>query len=183
MKLSRKLGPLSAIAVAAAVLAACASSTPYQPADKSGRGFSEQRIEGNRYRVTFEGNSSTDLETVGNYLLFRAAEVTVQRGFDHFVVADRVLDERTFTRYTYTGFGSPFGFYHNGFGRFGGPGFGGAGFAGGGFVDGYARERTSYKAIADILMFSGDKDARDAAAYDARDVLNNLRPSIRRPAQ
>ena len=156
-------------------LAGCATDTPYQPADNYGRGFSEQKLEGNRYRVTFEGNSLTDLETVGNYLLFRAAEVTVQRGFDYFVVADRNIDEKTYTRYYYSGFGHPFGFYHTGFGYHDRHGF-----YGGAYGDGYARERTSYKAMADIVMFSGDKPASDAAAYDARDIMNNLRPTIRR---
>jgi len=167
------------VAAAALALSACASSTPYQPADNYGKGFREQKLEGNRYRVTFEGNSLTDLETVGNYLLFRAAEVTVQRGFDYFVVADRKLDEETYTRYYYNNFGYPFGFYHTGFGGpFWGPGFYGAG---AGVGDGFARERTSYTAIADIVMFEGDKSPTDIAAYDAREVMNNLRATIVRP--
>ena len=49
---------------------------------KAGRGygFSEQRIEDDRYRITFRGNSSTSRETVENSLLYRAAELTVQTG-------------------------------------------------------------------------------------------------------
>ncbi|MEM7025995.1 MAG: hypothetical protein AAF637_25950, partial [Pseudomonadota bacterium] len=44
------------------LLAACAADpTPYQP-NTSGYGFSLQQIEGNRYRVTFSGNSSTSLD-------------------------------------------------------------------------------------------------------------------------
>lgn len=43
------------------LLAACGTATPYQPA-LDGYGFKEQKIEGNRYRVSFSGNSLTPRE-------------------------------------------------------------------------------------------------------------------------
>ena len=42
--------------------------------------------EENRYRVSFAGNSATSLQTVDDYLLYRAAELTVQTGHDWFQV-------------------------------------------------------------------------------------------------
>ena len=51
------------------------------------RGFSEQQIEDNRYPVQFAGNCLTDRKTVETYLLYRAAELTRQNGYDHFRVA------------------------------------------------------------------------------------------------
>ena len=63
---------LAAVLVLGVVLAACAKPTPYKPAD-NGTGYTEQKLEANRYRVTFSGNSVTDRETVDNYLLYRAA--------------------------------------------------------------------------------------------------------------
>ena len=70
------------LAASAAMLAACATSTPYQPASKPGGfdGFSQTLIENDRARVTFGGNSLTERETVENYLLYRAAEIAVERG-------------------------------------------------------------------------------------------------------
>jgi hypothetical protein len=68
-----------------AVLAGCATATPYQPLTK-GYGYAEQKLETDRYRITFSGNSSTDHQTVQNYLLYRAAELTLERGRDYFVV-------------------------------------------------------------------------------------------------
>ena len=56
-------------------LTACATPTPYQPVVRSGAaigGFSELRVEANRFRVNFQGNSLTSRETVEGYLLFRA---------------------------------------------------------------------------------------------------------------
>ena len=47
---------ISSLAVAALALSACASLAPYGAQQgPSGQGFSEQRIESNRYRVTYRG--------------------------------------------------------------------------------------------------------------------------------
>ena len=61
------------------MLAGCAQPTPYQPATE-GYGHSEQQIEDNRYRVSFAGNDLTPADTVQNYLLYRAAELTLGKG-------------------------------------------------------------------------------------------------------
>lgn len=68
-------------------LVACSQPTPYQPlaaASDSRGGYSSSQIETNRYRVSFAGNSMTSRETVETYLLFRAAELTRQQGYDWF---------------------------------------------------------------------------------------------------
>ncbi|MEX2641945.1 MAG: MotA/TolQ/ExbB proton channel family protein, partial [Acetobacterales bacterium] len=72
-------------------LTSCASPTPYQPMT-DGQGYAQQQLEENRYRVTFSGNTATPRETVENYLLYRAAEVTVERGYDYFVLADNQVE-------------------------------------------------------------------------------------------
>jgi hypothetical protein len=73
-------------------LSACATQTPYQPEIPGGRvhgGYSEVRLSTNRFQVTFDGNTLTSRERVEAYLLFRAAELTVQNGFDWFRMEDR----------------------------------------------------------------------------------------------
>src|SRR5918995_6473317 len=81
--------PAAPALVLGLLIAACAGGpTPYQQA-QDGYGYSEQRIEENRYRVSFAGNSATTRQTVEDYLLYRAAELTVQTGHDWFEVADR----------------------------------------------------------------------------------------------
>ena len=80
---------LPLVAALGLLLAACAGKpTPYQPA-QGGFGYSEQQTEENRYRVSFAGNSATSRQTVEDYLLYRAAELTVQTGHDWFQVVDR----------------------------------------------------------------------------------------------
>jgi len=164
----RSLSLLS-LAVGAAALAACTTPpTPYGPALIDQYGYTDQKIEQDRFRVTFAGNSKTDREQVENYLLFRAAEVTLQNGYDHFVIAK----DETETLITYrtntlgTGF-SPygyFGFHH-----------GGAGAAG---SDSTARPIPSYEASAVIVARKGEKPDEDVNAYDARAVIESIGPTV-----
>jgi hypothetical protein len=148
------------------LLAGCASPTPYQPVD-GGFGYAEQQIEDNRYRVTFAGNTVTPRDQVQNYLLFRAAEVTVESGHDWFRVVDQSLERQTY----YHGIiDDPFpGFYdrRRGFYR---PWPTTATVT--------ARPIDNYTAYADIVVYQGDKPADDVRAYDAHDVLRRLEPAV-----
>lgn len=84
------------LSVSAAILAACATATPYQAASAPGAydGFSQTMIENDRARVSFGGNSLTDRDTVENYLLYRSAEIAVERGFDYFTLQQRDTEEK-----------------------------------------------------------------------------------------
>lgn len=93
----------------AAALAACASPSVYRPAERSGaEGYSETRLDDNRYRVSFTGNSQTDSGRVQDFALLRAAELTLQLGYDWFELANRDVEkkERTLTTVD-SGFASP----------------------------------------------------------------------------
>ena len=183
---------ISALA-ALALLGACATATPYQAASDGTRGYSEQRIEDNRFHVEFSGNSLTDRKTVETYLLYRAAELTRLNGYDHFRVVRRETDEESrlvpvggstyspfydhfFLHYAY--YGPHAAYYRDPFrhGRY----------SSFGYYDPYwggppeYRERTRYVASAEILMGKGEKPS-DAAFFDAEQVLFNLSGNIMRP--
>lgn len=82
----------AAAALAALALAACATPTVYGPANPASAhsvGYSEYRIENNRYRVTFQGGAGAPERLVADYALYRAAEITLRDGYDWFQVADR----------------------------------------------------------------------------------------------
>ena len=86
---------LSLIAVAASALAltACASLAPYGPSmGPNGQGFSEQRIENDRYRVTYRGVGAPG--PVADRALLRAAQLTREQGYDWFEVTQRYIDGR-----------------------------------------------------------------------------------------
>lgn len=152
-------------------LAACGMPTRYQPAVVYGDGFSEQQLEANRFRVTFTGNSLTPRDRVENYLLFRAAEITLQSGHDYFVVVDLQTDASTTYRTSFDG-RPDYGYYRRH--RYYPPPYYGSGFAS---TDAF----TSYTAYAVIVVFSGQKPTTDVKAFDARDLVQNLGPQIVRP--
>ncbi|MEI9905187.1 MAG: hypothetical protein WDN06_15415 [Asticcacaulis sp.] len=82
------------------LLSACATPTPYQAALTThgyNPGYSDTKLEDNRYRLSFAGNDLTKRETVENYLLYRAAELTLDSGYDWFEVVNRGTDEKTHT--------------------------------------------------------------------------------------
>lgn len=164
-------GPLRLLVVATVFgLAACGTPTPYQPV-ADGHGYAEQPLEEDRYRVTFAGNSLTPRETVENYLLYRAAEITLERGYDHFVVVEQETERSTTYHSTLSGFGSHYGFHS--FHHHHPHGFGG-------FASATAWPRDRYAAYANIVMRRGAKPPDDADAYDARAVVNRLAPTIAR---
>lgn len=74
-------------------LAGCETPTLYQPAaGPTAVGYSEVRIEPGRYRVTFLGGSGAPASQVSDFVLLRAAELTVRDGYDWFRVTGREGD-------------------------------------------------------------------------------------------
>jgi hypothetical protein len=188
----------AASAVGLLALGACAAyPTPYQPLGVRGApasgGFSELRLEPNRFRVNFSGNSYTERQTVENYLLLRAAELTLSQGYDWFTTVERDTERRT--RYRDYGFNSGFGPRYGGFygGYPYGYGFspywryyGRAGWSP--FYDPFGwdrdvdiREINRYEATAEIVMGRGPKPAGDPRAFDAREVARSLGAFVGRP--
>ncbi len=84
---------LSLIAAAGLTLSACASLAPYGPQmGPGGQGYAEQRIESNRFRVTYNGVGAPG--PVMDMALLRAAELTTSQGYDWFEVTQRWTDGR-----------------------------------------------------------------------------------------
>lgn len=153
--------------VALGLLAACAQPTAYAPAD-GGDGYREQRIAPNRYRVIVSGNRITPRETIADYLLYRAAEVTRARDGTAFTMVTRDVEKRT----SYRSFGGD---------PFCGPGyFGPYGrhvddcglFHGYGPVTVHPEER--YRATAEILLHPELPSDPGPDTYDAKALLNRL---------
>ena len=167
---TQRITPVLAIAGVLG-LAACGAATPYQPA-VDGQGYAELQLEDDRFRVTFGGNRLTARETVENYLLYRAAEITVARGFDHFVVADWEIERSTTYFSTMIGVGGAFGY-----GRYDvlGDPFGAFGSA-------TARPADRYTGYANIVLRRGAKPPGQPETYDAQAVLRRLAPAINLPA-
>lgn len=157
---------LLCLAALAAGLAACATAGPYAAASRpGGAGYSELRIENDRYRVSYRGAPGQD--AASNFVLYRAAELAVNNGYDWFIVDQRNVDANrpsgprvsvgvgggSYGRHTSVGIGTSVGI----------PIGGGAG---------------SADASLEARFGRGPKPA-DANAYDARQILQSLRPAGR----
>lgn len=178
---TRLFKPVLLAATAALALSACATATPYGPASPDSRyGYSQQRIEGDRFRVNFAGNSVTSRDQVEMSLLLRAAEVTVENGGDWFTTVNRATDRDT----RLTGGTDPF--YYDRYSPFWGPSwrysrrglwspwrdpFG---------PDFDVRQIDRYEATSEIVIGRGRKPANDPNAFDAREVIDNLGPRVAR---
>lgn len=71
-------------------LGACASGPKYVEADHANDyGYYTTQLDTNRYRIVFNGGQTAGLNTTRDYALLRAAELTLQEGYDWFQVVDR----------------------------------------------------------------------------------------------
>lgn len=150
------------------LLAACATAvgTAYGPADANGYGYTEMRIEADRYRVSFAGDGATPPEVVEDYAMLRAAELAIENGYDWFRVVGRSMDEEE-----KGGVGVGAGLGTGSYGRRSGVSVGVGGDLG--TIGG----RRFFTARLEVLMGKGDKPD-DPAAYDARSLIDTIRTRI-----
>ncbi|MEI9927041.1 MAG: hypothetical protein WDN44_04060 [Sphingomonas sp.] len=190
MPKSARVAALALSAAGALALGSCETATPYQPASSPGSyhmGYSDQRLDDTHFRVGFSGNSLTARETVERYLLYRAAELTVQSGFDYFVLVSRDTETKSST-YLEPGLNrGPWGYWRP-YWRWYRPRFGWRSwdpFFGDPFMDNDFDVRTiqRYEATAEIAVGHGAKPTTEVRAFDAHEVLSRLGPSIQTPEE
>lgn len=160
------------IAAAGLALAACASLAPYgAQTGPGGQGYTEQRIENNRYRVTYYGVGAPG--PVSDLALLRAAELTTQEGYDWFEITQRWVDGRPDSAggmrpSVGVGYGSSR--YDGRYGRYSSSGVGvGVGLN----FTGPSPTSTSLE----VVMGNGARPDR-SDAYDARGVQDSIRPRL-----
>jgi hypothetical protein len=159
--------PRVAAALAVVAVSACATEPPYGPkAPGHTSGYTDQRLGPNRYRVTYTGSTLSSRATVENYLLLRAAQVTLDAGYDFFAFDAR--DTKRDTRY-YTDF-DPWPGWH-GYGwywhswAFGPP------------FPPETQAISRYEAYSEIVMLTPEQAKNDPHAVDAHDVVAHLTPA------
>lgn len=159
---------LSLIVASALALGACASLAPYGPQQAArGQGFSEQRIESNRFRVTYNGVGAPG--PVADRALFRAAQLTVDQGYDWFEVTQRWIDGRPDS----AGGVRPSVSIGASSGRYGGWSTSGVGVGLGFDLSGPQPTSTTLE----IVLGRGRRPDRPDA-YDARGVQDAIRPRL-----
>lgn len=161
-----RLKLISAAAIGALAIAACApTQTAYAPLGQGGVGYEDLRIEDNRWRVSFTGAADAQTGGAERLALRRAAELTLENGYDWFEVVDRQSHA--------TGRGSsPV--------RVGGgvsQGFGSGGFrsSGVGLGIGFSPGQQQRSTVTmEIFARSGPIPQGQSNAYDARSILSNV---------
>ncbi|KAK0351560.1 hypothetical protein LTR94_024463 [Friedmanniomyces endolithicus] len=145
-------------------LGGCASLAPYGPQQaRGGQGYSDQKIESNRFRVTYDGVGAPG--AVADFALVRAADLTTEQGFDWFEITQSWTDGRP---------GGAGGVRPNvsigaGSGRYGGYSASGVGVGLGLNFSGPSPTSTSIE----VVMGRGAKPDRPNA-YDARQVQSSI---------
>jgi hypothetical protein len=88
---------LVVLVCAGLALASCVTPGLYQRADvRAGRaGYAETQFSDAAWRVEFVGDDFTSRETVETYLLYRSAELTVENGYDWFASSVPDVSEET----------------------------------------------------------------------------------------
>lgn len=176
---------VASLALGAALLVGCATPTTYHPASLTDSahadGYHELQVERERWRIVFAGNGLTSRETVETYLLYRAAELTLQNGYDWFQAVERDTEEHVTLVVR-----EPIGAWGPGWEPhwrydYGTP-------AGWRTWDRHGRDPafdvsrvTTYEAVAEVVMRRGTKPADEARAFDARAVKASLEDRIVRP--
>ncbi|MBB4617127.1 CC0125/CC1285 family lipoprotein [Sphingomonas abaci] len=186
-------GLLASALLASLALAGCTTPTTYHPAadvSANSPGYSDKQLSTNTYEVNFTGNTVTSRDTVDRYLFYRAAQLTIQKGFRTFTMmkGDTALDDTIYANVEPAG---P-GFGWNGWGgywapswRYHGP-FGWRTWAPwqdgpfwGDQVD--INSVDNYQATAVIKMSNTPVTASTPHSYDAQTVIERLTPTIKLP--
>ena len=151
---------LLGLALASSLAACTTPPTVYGPAATAdAMGWRATKIEADRYRVSFRANPDLKAQQVEDLALRRAAEITIQDGYEWFRVVTRnteLVGGRP-NGGTSVGVGGSTGSYGSGLGV-------GIGFD-------LSPDTRKYETAMEILLGRGAKPA-DTTAYDARAVLS-----------
>ncbi len=154
------------------LLSACATGpVAYGPAQGTGYGFASQKIESDRFQVSFTGRSADEAR---NLALLRAAELTKGQGFSHFRVVGSGVEGQERGRSPIStsigiGIGSGGGYRHYGGSRTNvGIGIG---------INDVARALQGSKVTAgmEVIMLNGRDNLGDDV-YEADSIIKSIRP-------
>lgn len=150
----------------AASLAACVTPLTYGPATApNAAGFSDMRIEGDRYRVVFRGSPDAPPGQIHDFALLRAAEVTLANGADWFRIVNRSEDYMP-GRGPQVSLGT------------GGYDYGRSSAVGVGVSTGFYLGGGPKRSVALEIIVGRGETPSDRDVYDARSVAQSLGPRV-----
>jgi len=166
------------------MLSGCATSTANAPthrpqASDESAGYADQQINATRYRVSFAGDNQTSRGQVEDFLLRRAAEITVRAGYNYFAFDNRSIETDTNLYRTNDNWdpvnGLAFGLGRRYPGR-------AEHFAKGSTPAFWSEKEavpiTRYTARSDVVLLPSDQLAMHPDALAAREILRYLSPEF-----
>jgi len=154
-------------------LSSCA--TPYK-ADGNLGGFGETQLDDNLFSVYFRGNAFIDQRNVKTYLLYRCAELTVEKGYDYFVIVDADTDATHGAIVTPGSYSSTTTGHATAFGN---TAYGSA-YSSGTYMPAQATPYTKFTSEATIRLFKGTKSDSLENSYKAKKLMGYLKSKIKR---
>ena len=156
----RRLAPALAPALAALALAACTTPTVYAPMRHAGGpGYAETRIEADRWFITFRGGTDAGPGRVSDLAVLRAAQLTLQQGFDWFRITERYGEAEP----------------PDGPGLSVGGGNGEGGGVRAGVIGIHLGGGSMFSQTLEVIMGKGPMPRGDPSVYDARDVAQSTK--------
>lgn len=157
------IAPLLALSLAACETTA---NAPYaQASGPQAAGYSELRLEQNRFRVTYRGSAKLDQGRVEDLALLRAADLALANGYDWFRVTGRYADMQA-PRGPTVSLGT------------GGTSFGGNSAVGLGLGTSFALGGSGTRAVTLEVQLGRGSRPNDRDAYSAADVARSIRQRI-----
>src|SRR5215831_412698 len=132
----------------------CGCATPYQHEGFKG-GYSDLLLDSDTFQVSFKGNGYTSSDKVETYLLYRCAELTVQKGFNNFLIVDTKGETKQ-------------SFYTTSSTTFSGNTA---------YTSGSSIPINKHRATVIIKVFKGSKP-NIPGAYTAKELMDNLRAQV-----
>ena len=175
LKQHSKLLPIEAFAFVTAtlLLSACTTISKTNDTPVLESSFQETEISENRYRLSYFGNSAESRETIEDNLLYRAAGLTLEKGYDYFTLSKEDVQHKPLydavTCPVETGHMShDFESQYRGFTYYA-YGFDWAGSCG--------LDVTPYSALTFVTMYKPDTPQYGGNSFIARQVLKDMGPS------
>lgn len=156
----------------AGVLAGCGKPTSYHPSDAD-TGYVDRSLGEGRWEVSFTANALTRQQRLKQYLLYRAAEISLDSGNDSFVVLDEHPGRGRLSGIKVEGEGTqrPYEFEHNHLW-----------FDSRSFVEGYTttvyEPMSRYTGTIVFRVFKGENPPQEGAVFDAREIIRTLGPQV-----
>jgi hypothetical protein len=154
-----------------AALGIAGCTIPYQKMGGllSAHGYEDLKLGDDTYRITYKGAARADQESVDLYALYRCAELTLEQGYEYFVIADKsdMADVSTDVENQVSSHKT---------GGFGSDSYGSTTTESKTTVE----TKTKHTVVRTIRMYKGAKPEGTALVYNARELKENLETTINR---